>query len=259
MISTWIQGIFHRPDVETPRKPKALRASVPRRWVLGFLFTSAALAQTGFPWQGESLHYTINWQSGLSLGEANLVANKSDQGWTFEASVNAGVPGFAIADNIHSKTTSSLCSEQVERAFNHGPNKTREQTVFDQKEGTAERTTLFPDGGTKPGKSSFSIPSCARDALAFLYYARVELGQGRITPPQQVWLGSAYSVRTDYTGSESIKVGDKPATTDHVVVSVRGPKSDFHCDVYYARDAARTPLLIRIPLPLGVFNVELVR
>lgn len=219
----------------------------------------AALAQTGFPWQSESLHYTINWQSGLSLGEANLVAHKSDQGWEFEASINAGVPGFAIADNIHSRTTPALCSEQLERDFNHGPHKTREQTVFDQKAGTAERTTLFPDGGAKPGKSSFDIPSCARDALAFLYYARVELGQGRVTAPQQVWLGSAYSVRTDYTGSENIKAGDKPAMTDHVVVSVKGPKSDFHFDVFYARDAARTPLLIRIPLALGTFNIELVR
>ena len=217
------------------------------------------MAQSGFPWQGESLHYSINWQSGLSLGEADLTAHKTDQGWQFQADLNAGVPGFSISDHIRSTTTTGLCSEELERDFSHGSAKTREKTAFDQKAGSAERTTLFPDGGTKPGKSTFDIPSCARDALAFLYYVRLELGQGRVTPAQQVWLGSAYSVKTDYTGSETIKVGNKATVTDHEVVSVKGPKSDFHCDVYYARDAARTPVQIRIPLALGTFTVELVR
>ncbi len=53
----------------------------------------AARSPSGFPWQNESLRYSINWQSGLSLGEATLGAHKSDKGWEFEATVNAGVPG----------------------------------------------------------------------------------------------------------------------------------------------------------------------
>jgi hypothetical protein len=220
---------------------------------------SVCTAQNGFPWQNETLHYSLNWQSGLSIGEATFTAHKSDKGWEFEASANAGVPGFSIADRIRSVTAPNLCSLELERDYNHGGKKTREKTVFDQKAGSAERTTLLPDGGVKPGKSTFDIPSCARDALALVYYVRLELGQGRMTPPQKVWLGPEYSVKTDYTGSQNIVVDKKQTVTDHIVVAVKGPKSDFNFEVFFARDAARTPLQIRIPLALGTFTFELVR
>ncbi len=218
-----------------------------------------AWAQNGFPWQNESLHYTMNWQSGLSIGEANLAARKGDSGWEFDANVNAGVPGFAVADKIHSSATQTLCSTTLDRDFNHGGKKTRERTTFDQKAGTAERTTLFPDGGTVPGKSSFEIPSCGRDALTFLYYARVELGQGRMVAQQKVFFGSAYDVKMEYTGAQDLLIAKKATVTDHMVVTVRGPKSDFHFEVFYARDAARTPLQIKLPLSMGTFTLDLVR
>ncbi|SPE33437.1 conserved exported hypothetical protein [Candidatus Sulfopaludibacter sp. SbA3] len=218
-----------------------------------------AVAQNGFPWQNESLRYSMNWQSGLSVGDGSLTAHKTESGWNFEATVNAGVPGFAVNDTIHSSSTQSLCSTQLDREFNHANKKTHERTTFDQKAGSAERTTLFPDGGAKPGKSTFDIPSCARDALTFLYYARVELGQGRMVPPQRVFFGSGYDVKMDYTGAQNIPVDKKPTVTDHLVVSVKGPKSDFHFEVFYARDAARTPLQIKIPLSMGTFTLDLVR
>lgn len=218
-----------------------------------------AWSQTGFPWQGESLKYMMSWQSGLSVGEASLVARKSGDTWDFEANVNAGVPGFFVSDAIRSTATQSLCSTVLERDFSHGAKKTREKTVFDQKAGTAVRTTLMPDGGTVPGTSSFEIPSCARDALTFLYYARVELGQGRMVPPQSVFFGSAYNVKMDYTGPMDIMVNKKTATTDHLIVTVKGPKADFHFEVFYARDPARTPLQILLPLSVGAFTLDLVR
>lgn len=227
--------------------------------IAAFSVAAAASAQTGFPWQSETLRYNIAWQSGLSLGEASLGAHKSDQGWEFEAAVNAGVPGFAIADRIHSLAGPDLCSSELERDFNHGSKKTREKTTFNQKAGSAERVTLLPDGGTKPGKSTFDIPSCARDALTYLYYARLELGQGRITAPQKIWFGAPYQVTTDYTGSQTLTIANKQVVTDHIVVSVKGPKSDFNFEVFYARDGQRTPLQIRIPLTLGTFTLELVR
>jgi len=87
----------------------------------------------------------------------------------------------------------------------------------------------------------------------------VELGQGRVPAPQQVYFGSAYSVKLDYTGAENIMSGGKSVVTDRVHATVKGPKSDFQCDMFFARDAARTPLNIRIPLPLGTFSLDLVR
>ena len=170
--------------------------------------------------------------------------------------LDAGIPGFAIADKIRSSVTDDLCSLELERDISQGARKTDEKDTFDQKKGEGTRTTVFPAGG---GTSTFSTPSCARDAMAFLYFARRELGQGRVAPAQQVFFGSAYSVRMDYTGAQTITVSDQPSVTDHLVVHVKGPKSDFSFEMFFSRDAARTPLLIRVPLSVGTFSMELVR
>jgi hypothetical protein len=220
------------------------------------LLAAAASAQTGFPFQDETLSYNINWQSGLSLGEVTLTAHHEAGTWEFTVSGNAGVPGFAIADTYRSMTEGDFCSTLLERDIGHGGKKVREKTTFDQKKGSAHRVTLFPDGG---GQSDIDIPSCARDAVAYAYYARRELGQGRVPPQQQLFFGSGYSVRMEYTGAQTITVNERPAVTDHLVVYVKGPKSDFSLEVFYARDPARTPLSIRVPTAVGIFSLELVR
>ena len=216
----------------------------------------AAVAQTGFPFQDETLRYNVNWPSGLSLGDATFTAQHKAGAWELATTLDASIPGFAIADKIQSSATDDLCSLALERDLSQGGKRTDEKDTFDQKKGEGTRTTVFPAGG---GTSTFSIPSCARDAMAFLYFARRELGQGRVPPAQQVYFGSAYSVRMDYTGAQTITVSDKPSVTDHLVVSVKGPKSDFSFEMFFARDAARTPLLIRVPLSVGAFSMELVR
>jgi len=223
---------------------------------LALALAPGVFAQTGFPFQDESLHYNVNWPSGLSLGEATFTAHHKAGAWELAMTLDAGVPGFAVADKIRSSATDDLCSLELERDISHGARKTRETTAFDQKKGEATRTTVFPPGG---GTSTFSFTSCPRDAMAFLYFARREMGQGRVAPPQTVFFGSAYSVRMDYTGAQTIAVSDKPAVTDRLVVNVKGPKSSFSLEVFFARDAARTPLLIRVPLSEGTFSMELVR
>jgi hypothetical protein len=78
-------------------------------------------------------------------------------------------------------------------------------------------------------------------------------------PPQQVYFGSAYAAHLTYVGEATLPVGDKPTVTDHLTVSLKGPKSDTTVEVFYARDAARTPLAIRIPAKLGTLSLELAR
>jgi len=216
----------------------------------------AALAQTGFPFQDESLHYNVNWPSGLSLGESTFTAHHKAGAWELAMTLEAGVPGFAVADKIQSSVTDDLCSLDLERDISHGAKKTREKTTFDQKKGEATRTTVFPLGG---GTSTAGFAGCPRDAMAALYYARRELGQGRVPPAQQVFFGAGYSVRMDYTGAQTIAVSEKPTVTDHLVVNVKGPKSSLSFEMFFARDAARTPLVIRVPLSVGTFSMELVR
>jgi hypothetical protein len=212
----------------------------------------AASAQTGFPFQNESLRYNINYPSGLSLGDATMTASKGASGWNFEVTLDAGVPGFAIRDKYRSSTEGDLCSTQLERETSHGSKKTREKTAFDQKKGTARRTTTLPENG---GFTDFDIAACAKDALAFVYLARREMGQGRVAPPDKVFFGSAYTVRMEYTGAMNVGT----VVTDRVVVSGKGPKADFTFEIFFARDAARTPFQIKIPVAIGTLSLDLVR
>jgi hypothetical protein len=231
------------------RIPLTLAAAL---WLVG-----TAAAQTGFPFQDESLHYTVNYPSGLSLGDANLTAHHTATGWDFTVTLDAGVSGFPIKDKYTSSMTAGYCSTELRRDIQHGGKTTREKTTFDADKGTAHRVTEFPNDG---GYTDLSTGPCARDAIAFLYFARKELGQGRMPPAQTIYFGAAYSVKQSYTGPQNITLADKKLeVSDHVVFSLKGPRSDFTVEVNYARDAARTPLLIKVPQTAGTLSMELVR
>jgi hypothetical protein len=214
----------------------------------------AVEAQQPFPPQDESLRYSVNWPSGLSLGEAVLTAHHAGSGWELDLSLDANVPGFAIADHFHSTTNGDSCSQVFERDTRHGSKKAQEKTLFDYPAAMGHRTTM--NGGT----TDFPIPPhCASDALAFLYSARRALAHGSIPPPAQIYFGSAYSLRMEYTGEQSIQISDKPATADRVAVSLKGPASSSTFEMFFARDAARTPLLVKIPVAVGMISLELAR
>ena len=206
------------------------------------------------PISAESLRYSINWASGLSLGEATLRADKGKEAWDFEVTMDASIPGFALRDRYHSAATLDLCSLQLEKSFTHGNRKADEKVTFDQQKNTATRETQ--NGG---GKTEMSVSSCAKDALTFMQFARRELAQGRLAPQQAVVFGAIYQVRIEYTGAQKIKLGDQAADADRILATIKGPTTDLTVEIFFARDAARTPLLARIPLSLGTFTVELIR
>ena len=218
----------------------------------------AADQLTGFPFQNETLRYRVNWPGGGSLGDVTLTAHKTDVGgWDFDMSATVGIPVVPIADQYKSSASGAdLCSSILRREISHGSKKVSEKTEFDQKQNRAQRQTLVPSGG---GKSEFTIPTCGRDALAYEYFARREMGQGRVPPAGKVFFGSGYDVKMVYTGAMDIPVAGKPVTTDHVNVSVKGTASDFTLEIFYARDPARTPLLVKIPVSVGTVSLELVR
>ena len=201
----------------------------------------------------ESLRYSINWASGLSLGEATLRADKGKEAWDFEVTMDASIPGFALRDDYRSAATPDLCSLELDKSFTHGTKKADEKITFDQANHTASRQTQ--NGG---GKTDLSISTCAKDALTFMQFARSELAQGRLAPQQQVVFGALYSARIEYTGQQKIKYGDQTADADRILATIKGPTTDLTVEIFFARDAARTPLLARIPLALGSFTVELI-
>ena len=214
---------------------------------------------TGFPFTNETLRYAVSWPTGLSLGEAHMsaartkAASGAGEQWAFEFALDASVPGFAVTDRYHASASLDLCSATFEKEITHGSRKTHERIEFDKHAGVARRETLGA------GKSDVPISQCGRDALTFLHFARRELGQGRVAPQEDVLLGAKYNARLEYTGEQTIKVGGKPSVTDRVIVTLRGPASEISFEMFFARDAARTPLLIRVPLSLGVFSMELSR
>jgi hypothetical protein len=221
---------------------------------------SKTVAQTqpvlkGFPFTNESLSYTVNWPSGLSLGEAHLSATAVPDGWRFEMGLDAGIPGFTVKDTYKSSSSGpDLCSVSFSKDWAHGAKKGGDTVAIDQATSTETRTPANSDGVAK-----HIVPACIRDALTFLYYARREMGQGRVPVAQEIIFGATYNGSFQYAGAETIPVGDKPTITDKLVCHIKGPASDIQFDAYFDRDPARTPVSVRVPLPLGKFSLEIVR
>src|SRR6185437_65845 len=94
----------------------------------------------GFPFTNESLSYTVNWPSGLSLGETHISATGTPTGWRFDFTLDAGIPGFAVKDSFESIATKDLCSETFHKNTSHGNRKGSETVTIDQAAGVATRT-----------------------------------------------------------------------------------------------------------------------
>ncbi len=218
-------------------------------------------ALTGFPFTNETLRYSVSAPGGVRLGQVQLGSQKSASGWGFTMSVDGGLAGFDVKDNYFAHSNTDFCSVDLTREFRHGAKTGGEKEEIDRSHASATRTTTATKGG---GKSQFSVPDCTKDALTFLYYARRELGQGRVAPAQQILFGGFYDVSLQYTGPDTLQLGEKPVITDKVVVGFKGPASELQFEVWFARDAARTPLRFQIPLvkdnpSLGNIALELVR
>jgi hypothetical protein len=212
-------------------------------------------SQDGFPFTDESLNYSIKYASGISLGEAHMIAKRDpSKGWSFNFSLDASLPKFPILDRFIAFDGLDLCSLRFDRTSEHGQRKAHEVTYFDRSRAIAVRSTK--DGG---GLSEIPVGLCPHDALSFLYYLRRELGQGRMPPNDVVLAGAQYRVSMVYVGEKSVERDKKPTPADQVNCTIQGPKSETHLEILFARDAARTPLVVRSPFALGTFSLELVR
>ncbi len=211
---------------------------------------------------GETLHYSINWPSGLSLGEASLRSDRTGEGtasmpgWEFELNLDASVPGFAIRDQYRSTSNIDLCSWQLDKKTARGSRKNEERVTFDPNKTTATRETVR--GDQTAGKTEINVPSCARDAMTLLQFVRRELAQGRLPSQQPAILGASYQVRLEYLGNTPVRLGDQQVDADRFRTSIKGPASDFTLELFFARDAVRTPVMVKIPLSLATFTVELI-
>jgi hypothetical protein len=217
------------------------------------------LAQSGPPYSGETLTYSVNWPSGLPVGEARFEAKRiPDQAgalnrWELLFTLQASVPGFEVADKYRSVVTAAFCSVEFEKDSKHGKKIARERTTFDPRTNTAVRQTLG-GGGTSTIETAF----CPRDALAFFYHVRRELAAGRVPPAQTMYLGGAYQIRFEYAGRQRIRAGDEMYDAERLTTSVKGKASDINFEIFFAQESDRRPVFMRVPLPAGSFVLELV-
>jgi hypothetical protein len=207
---------------------------------------------TGFPFTDEDLNYSVLWPTGTSLGEAHLRARHSGEKWNFTFTIDASVPGFAVKDTYHSdvvpEVAPNFCSVAFDRSTTHGTHVTNEKETIDRERAMANR-----------GGSQIPVPACVKDALAYVFWARRDMGQGHVPASQDILFGALHPIRVDYAGAPMILMGSKQVQTDEITCTWGLGSAAISFDVYFARDAARTPLRITAPTAMGKFSMELVR
>ena len=130
-----------------------------------------------------------------------------------------------------------------------------ETLVFDQEANTVKRSTATPAG--PGGTSAVEVPACAKDALAFLYFLRQSLAMGRIPPPDDLYFGAGYLVSLTFAETLSLSTARGNLESEKILVDISGPKSQHSFEIFFAKDAARTPLLVRVPFDVGTFSLKL--
>jgi len=163
------------------------------------------------------------------------------------------VPGFQVLDTYHAVADQDYCSAELDKTYKHGKRSAQETTTVDTSKQIATRETK---GG---GKTEIHIATCAKDALTYLQYVRRELSQGRLPPHQTVLFGAEYRVSVQFAGTQSITANEKRMDADRLNVTLKGPSTDVTFEAYFAKDPARTPVLVRVPMQLATFSMELVR
>jgi hypothetical protein len=242
---TALSSATAQTPVVTPLAPKAAAVETPAR-VVKVQNASAAATK-------ETLRYDVNWPSGLSLGEVTLQSTQSAEGLLASFALQASVPGFTVEEKANTKSNASLCSMEFEKTFLRGKRQGSETTTFEPGKLSAKRSTK---GG---GTSEINVPQCPRDALTYLYHVRKELAAGRLPQMQKVFYGAGYDATIQFSGVERVQVGGESVEAEKLLLTLKGPASENTAELFFARDAVRTPVLIRVPLAMGKFSMELSR
>jgi Protein of unknown function (DUF3108) len=219
--------------------------------ISSFLLLALTAIAADSPLPNEALRYSVNWPTGVSLGEAQLSASSSAAHMHFQFNLDATAPAFTVSDRFNSDASGSFCSSEFDKSTAHGSRKTNEKETFDSKAGTVTRGSV--------ASQSEGNSACTKDALTFLYFVRQELSQGRLPQEETVYFGAPYEVRLSNAGSESLKVGGASVDAERISASVTGPSSSISFEMLFLKDPARTLAVVRVPLSLGTFSMELVK
>jgi len=217
-----------------------------------FLFACVtAFAQK--PSAEQTFTYTINWPSGLSLGESSITSRVNGDGMEYRMVLQAGFPGIPLRDEYVSKVNGSGCTTEFTKEAVHGTKKINEKLTFNGVGGLKRET---PGGG---GVSQAMVPACAHDGLGFLFFLQKELAQGRMPSSATVIMGAQYQLTLTPAGSQQITLGPDRLEADRFICKSKGPGSEQNFELFFLRDAARTLAIAKVQFPVGSFAMELVR
>jgi hypothetical protein len=79
-----------------------------------------------------------------------------------------------------------------------------------------------------------------------------------LPPAQTIVFGAQYQLSVVLTGQENLQIGSERLPADRLTARLKGPASERTFDLYFGRDPQRRLLLVRVPLPLGSFALELI-
>ena len=199
----------------------------------------------------ESLTYRLLWPSGVTLGEAVLRSSFSGEELHLQLTVEAGLPQYNISHSSSSVATrEGICSLRFEAETSEGKKTSAEAIEFDQTAHWAQRTL-------ENQTTSASIPECARDPLAFLYYFRSQLAAGTTLDSGTFHFGANYSVQIKAAGPETVEAGGRQWSSRKYVVTYRGPNSGKTFELWISTESSRKPVRVQVSYPLAVFSAEI--
>ena len=121
-----------------------------------------------------TLHYNINWPSGLSLGEGDLIASVRRRGLVIFVQSGRCSSGIHSFEAAKSTATATGLLNRVDKDVHARQAEGEEKTTFDSaKIDCHAQNESGRQVGTYP-------PPCAKDALGFPFLLRHELASGRL-------------------------------------------------------------------------------
>jgi hypothetical protein len=240
-------ALIASPQQKTARKPA--KSAV-----------SAASASAAPFHTGENLSYSGQWLSlkdviGAQLGANDDRAFNGHSAWHFQAQLQTKNPlryVLPVDDHFDSYSAhSDLAGQQFELHLNEGAK--NENHILRL---TPSQTPLAA------GAIQLQVIRGTRDALGFLYYLRTVNWQQTTEVRSPVFDGrKVYDVRATVVTPRSdltVAAGKYSATGLSVRVFMNGKElPDTKITLWIAQDAAHTPVLIELTLPIGSGRVEL--
>jgi hypothetical protein len=183
-----------------------------------------------------------------------LNASRAGQVVRLSLTVDADLPQHHASYSFSSTATDELCSLRFGQRSKEGQHSWEESVEFDQE----RREARYSRGAQV---STASVPECARDPLALLYFFRRQLAFQEVPRGQPhngtFTLGTDFSVSFEAVAPETVQRGTKAWDGDRYLISYVGSTGRNSFEVWLGPDPSRAPVAIKVAFPLATYTAEL--